>query len=546
MTTPQLPPAPASAPASVSGGGSRGRALGMLLVAPMLLATLLCIGWPALDTLLRATSVVDGASPIGQTRPADWSLVLATAGGFAAAGLGQIVPVAIAGSLIAIPIAQALAVGAVAARIGTAALLVLPMPLAAATWWFLPAAGDGLEADASAASGAAAAGLLPTVVGVAAVVLVPVVRAGLRLAPTLLAVLGVGAATASIALQSSVSGVLSRGQAATLPAASYDWTFRRFELADGAALDLLVLVALGVLGVVVVALLILLRAEVVRVPVPRARPLAATIGSLVAIVVALAAVAMPAMLAASGAPPADVLAGLLPAAVGTWVPALLAAALAAALAVSAAIGIAWHRPLGAASAWLLLPFAPALLVTATPLVASASLRRVELGAGLLPLVPTVVVSVPLLVVLTLLVAGMRRAGRLDGRTLAWSALGAFAVLAATNAQALEPARVLALVEESSVVMQLMVLGSLGGAAGGVGLAALISTLPVGLVLAPLVVVALSAVRGATLVTGDEPVPTPSPSRPATPPQQATMPPAPQSALRSPAPPQPGTRLPPPA
>ncbi|QCR20459.1 hypothetical protein [Agrococcus sp. SGAir0287] len=520
------PPAPAAA------SDPRGRVLGALLVLPMLLATLVCIGWPALDTLVRATTVGEPSGPIAGGA-ANWSGVLSVAGGLAFAGVVQVVPAVLAGTLVAIPIAQALALGALAARIGAAALLVLPMPLAAATWWALGAG----EIGPQGAVGTATAALLPTIAGVAAVVLVPVVRAGMRPAATMLAVVGIGAATAAIALQSSVTGVFAGGPGGTIPAASYESAFRRFDLADAAALDLLVLVALGVLGLVVVALLVVTRTAVVIAPTPSARsgsqPLAATIGGLVAIVLAVAAVAMPIMLATEGRMIDGVAGLLLPAAVGTWAPALLGAALAVVLAVAAAIGIAWHRPLGAASGWLLVPFAPALLVTATPLVASVFARRLELELGTLPLVPTVVVSVPLLVALTLLVAGMRRAGRLDGRLLALAALASFAVLAATNAQALEPARVLAVTEESSIVLQLSTLSAALGGGASAGMIALATTLPVGVVLAPLVVVGLGAARGATLVVADELVP-------------AAATDADRWVAPGPPPPQPGTRVPPPA
>lgn len=526
MSAHPTPPAPGSPT-------RRSPALGILLVVPMLLATVVCMGWPSIDALLRA--VVGAETPVGSTGPAGWAMVLADAGGLAVAGLVQTVPVVVAGTLVAIPVAQALAVGAVAARIGVAALVTLPMPLAAGAWW---ATGPG-EIGAAGAIGVATAAQLPSVAGIAAIVLVPIVRAGLRPLPAMLAAVAIGAATAAVALQSPITGVFATGGATTVPARSFQVGFQRFELADGAAYDVLVLLSLGVVGIAAVALLALLRPAVAVQSVVAARPLAATIGSTVAIVGAVLALAMPLLLATAGEAGDDLLAALVPAAIGTWVPALVGAVVATVLAVAAAIGIGWVAPLGRHSLWLLLPFAPALLVTATPLVASAYLERVALGVGPLPMLPTIVVSVPLLVALTLLTAGMRRAGRLDVRTLAWAALVGFAVLAATNAQAIQPAQVLAMIDESSIVLQIAALSAFAGSGAPVGIAALTTTVPVGVLLGAVVVLGLGPLRGATLVLGDEPL------QAAAGPQAWPAQHAQAGASVAPAPPRPGTQVPPP-
>lgn len=499
MTVHPIPPAPRDP--STERGSTRS-VLGILLVMPMLVATVVSIGWPSIDTLVRATTVTDGfmGDRIG---PADWATVLVEAGRLARAGLGQTVPAVVAGALVAVPMAQAIAAGAVVARIAVAALVTLPMPLAAATWW---AIGPG-EIGPAAAVGVATAALLPTVAGVAAIVLVPVVRAGLRVVPTLLAIVAVGAAVPAVALQTSITSVFASGPASTLPSASFELGFQRFALADAAALDLLVLVALGALGLAAVALLALLRPAIVIAPASGGRPLAATIGALVACAVAVGALGMPVLLALGGTGAGSMLDALAPAAIGTWVQALLGAAVATALAVAAAVGIGWLAPLGRGSLWLLVPFAPALLVTATPLATSAYLERIALGVGALPLVPTIVVSVPLLVGLTMLCSGMRRAGRLRVGTLSCAALMGFAMLAATSAQALQPARTLAAAPgESSIVLQLAALSAFTSSGAAVGIAAVATTLPVGLLLATAVVLGLGALRGATIVVGDEPLP----------------------------------------
>jgi hypothetical protein len=91
----------------------------------------------------------------------------------------------------------------------------------------------------------------------------------------------------------------------------------------------------------------------------------------------------------------------------TWLPPLLSSIVAVGVALVAAIGIGGLRPLGRRSEWLLLPFAPWLFVGIGPLAFAFFQFARELGligtvAGLIP--PTLL-SVPALVVLTLLCRG---------------------------------------------------------------------------------------------------------------------------------------------
>ncbi|MFB4272684.1 hypothetical protein [Nonomuraea sp. GTA35] len=106
-------------------------------------------------------------------------------------------------------------------------------------------------------------------------------------------------------------------------------------------------------------------------------------------------------------------AGTLTAQINTWVPAVAGAVVSVGVAYLAALGIGGLRPLGRASEWLLLLFAPWLFVGPGPL-AVANWQNVH-NLGLIDsfpaLIPPLLISVPALLVLTLLCKGLaERAG----------------------------------------------------------------------------------------------------------------------------------------
>ncbi|MFG1970121.1 carbohydrate ABC transporter permease [Nonomuraea fuscirosea] len=94
--------------------------------------------------------------------------------------------------------------------------------------------------------------------------------------------------------------------------------------------------------------------------------------------------------------------------VNTWVPALAGALVSVGVAYLAALGIGGLRPLGRGSEWLLLAFAPWLFVGPGPLgVANwQNARNLGLIDSFPALVPPLLVSVPALLVLTLLCKGL--------------------------------------------------------------------------------------------------------------------------------------------
>jgi hypothetical protein len=98
--------------------------------------------------------------------------------------------------------------------------------------------------------------------------------------------------------------------------------------------------------------------------------------------------------------------------VNTWLPAFAGAVVSVGVAYLGALGIGGLRPLGRRSEWLLLPFAPWLFAGSGPL--SIANWNTERGLGLVntfaALVPPLLVSVPALVVLTLLCKGLAARG----------------------------------------------------------------------------------------------------------------------------------------
>ncbi|MFC7584024.1 hypothetical protein ACFQYP_09880 [Nonomuraea antimicrobica] len=139
-----------------------------------------------------------------------------------------------------------------------------------------------------------------------------------------------------------------------------------------------------------------------------ANPVAVAVGvvALVVVVVAAFVLTWPWMDGVLASPSTE--AGSLRAFVNTWVPAIVGAFVSVGVAYLAALGIGGLRPLGRASEWLLLLFAPWLFVGTGPLgVANwQNIRNLGLIDTLPALIPPLLVSVPALFVLTLLCKGL--------------------------------------------------------------------------------------------------------------------------------------------
>ncbi|MEV4109501.1 hypothetical protein [Nonomuraea sp. NPDC049695] len=249
------------------------------------------------------------------------------------------------------------------------------------------------------------------------------VASGMLVVGTLLAITMV-----AVGLQAFSMGlVLTRGgperSTETLAGLEYDHAFRMAEFGPGASIATLTGVILGVLGIVAIVIVVVSRLSITLTPrvTPAAGegdgeaaaergsgPVGVAVG--VAALVVFVAVALvcawpwiDGVLASPDSP-----AGAFRAQVNTWVPAVAGAIVSVGVAYLAALGIGGLRPLGRGSEWLLLVFAPWLFVGPGPLgVANwQTVRNIGLIDSFLALFPPLLVSVPALLVLTLLCKGL--------------------------------------------------------------------------------------------------------------------------------------------
>ena len=179
------------------------------------------------------------------------------------------------------------------------------------------------------------------------------------------------------------------------------------ELGPAAADVVVMVVVLAVLGVAAVALLVAFRARMVVVARDTAEPLVdRRRGMVLALVVGV-------VLAAGWFALWPWLRGLFEglepdgydavrALSATWVPALPSTLVSVGVAVLAGFGIGALRPFGHRSEWLLMLFAPWLFVGVAPYAVA---RFLDQNRGLVSHTPPMWLSVPALVVFTLLFAG---------------------------------------------------------------------------------------------------------------------------------------------
>jgi hypothetical protein len=181
------------------------------------------------------------------------------------------------------------------------------------------------------------------------------------------------------------------------------------------AMETMLLVALGVLGVLATVLVIATRARLevgptVRVPATGRITVIGTVMGLVVVVLATGLELVPWLMRLGDKPvdPSDRHDAAM-VFVNTWGPPVLSTVVGVGLALVAAIGIGAVRPFGRASEGLLLPFAPWLLVGSGPLHTYTfdSLARAGAMDSWLGLVPRTWVVIPALFVLTLLLRGQR-------------------------------------------------------------------------------------------------------------------------------------------
>ncbi|MGP3916229.1 hypothetical protein [Nonomuraea sp. 10N515B] len=299
-----------------------------------------------------------------------------------------------------------------------------------------------------------AAATFGVVCSLAVIAFLPTLRGG-TVAPAMLVVgVLVALATVAVGLQTfSIGLVLTNGgpqrSTGTLAGLQYDFAFRMAQFGRGAAVATLTGAALGVLGIVATVVVAASRLRITltpaggtpappapqavarpdawpqgSAPLPDGSAAAAPSGSggsdrppkTAGMVVGVAALVLflavgillswPWISGVLGSPGSA--AGGLRTQVNTWVPAVAGALVSVGVAYLAALGIGGLRPLGRGSEWLLLVFAPWLFVGTGPLgVANwQNMRNLGLVDTFLALFPPLLVSVPALLVLTLLCKGL--------------------------------------------------------------------------------------------------------------------------------------------
>ncbi|AKU14845.1 sugar ABC transporter permease [Luteipulveratus mongoliensis] len=263
---------------------------------------------------------------------------------------------------------------------------------------------------------------LPVVVGLSGLVFVAVSRTrsaeSSGMAPVATAVLvGIIAlmAIVAIAIQSLAPSLVAttggpKGETLTPNLLAYQSGFQRMQFGRGAASQTLTLVIVGVLGLIA-GLLILGSRLRVEPAAAEDSPGRSNVSGIVAIVLAVLAVVVIAVLLhdwATGLSDTDLPRGASTPpnlTSNTWTPGIPPAGVAALVAALGGFGLGALRPLGRVSEWLLLPFMPWLFVGLGTLSMTHFIDQIGDDRTL---TPPMWVSVPALVVCTLVSAGVRR------------------------------------------------------------------------------------------------------------------------------------------
>ncbi|MFI7468280.1 carbohydrate ABC transporter permease [Nonomuraea sp. NPDC049646] len=422
------------------------RALGWLLAVPALLGTLITLVLPTVQTIvlsLHSGGVLQPSRFVGLD---NYGKVLGGEDFWRALGftlsltVGPLLVAVVVGPLLALALDRG---GPVVRRAGLVAMslaIVTFSPIGVAAAWLRGTSPDGpglatlVEGlrDPATAPGTlrlvVVAATFGVVCALALTAFLPALRGGTAGRATLVVGVLVALATIAVGAQAfSIGMALTRGgperATQTLAGLQYDFAFRMAQFGPGAAVAALTGVLLGGLGVVAVVVAVAARLRVTLLPKrdrrgafpdPGSGPARAGGGGVVVGVVALVLVVAVGLVCAwpwisgvlAGGDGAG--SGGLRAQVNTWVPAVAGALVSVGVAYLAALGIGGLRPLGARSEWLLLPFAPWLFVGTGPLGVAdwQNMRNLRLVDTFFALFPPLLVSVPALLVLTLLCKGL--------------------------------------------------------------------------------------------------------------------------------------------
>ena len=377
-------------PARSPDGGAVARAVGVLLLLPAAVLTILTLVVPTIDTVGTSTR---SESFLARGEAEDvgfdnFSTVTGD-GGFWSA-LGFSITLVLLPLLVAVVVAPLLAAAfdwaggwaRVTARVVLSLAIVVFSPVALAIAWQRALRDEPrLLTDPDLVGASVRTSLLLMTFGVVCaigvMVFLPAFRARRRLWPTLFTLAGlVVLGGLAVGLQQFtvpfvMTGFGPREETMTPVGLVFTTAFSHGQLGVGAAASTLLLASLAVLGVGAVLLVVLTRLRVSvrpwRSPGGRA-PVNA--GAIVVALLALIAVVVVAVLTMG--PWFDALGGpepRVPSGGGgqTWPPALLAALVSVGVAYLGAVGVSGLRPLGRHSEWLLMPFAPWLFVGVAPL-----------------------------------------------------------------------------------------------------------------------------------------------------------------------------------
>jgi ABC-type sugar transport system permease subunit len=428
----QVPDAGSSAARS-SGGAVR--VLGVVLLVPALLTWVWSYLLPTITTVLRGFQRYDLLSPPRSVGTRNYDYVFHHSLGGIGFGLLLTVAPLIVGLLVAPLLAVFAHRGGRVARRVALALTTVPLvcyaPVALAVGWRASRLGPSDLAGPNTARGALVSVAAWTSVGLIIAVGTTLALAALRgrrpgvAVPALGAVVALGVLAAGLQ-EFTIPAVLTSGgpQNSTVTPMLQIWQFGflRFEFGVGAAWSTLLLLILAVLGAAAVAVLLAVRARVEYAPVagtPSTRnpvPPLVTAVLLVGLLVVVGYALAPWLGSMFGGTrlPGNVSSGRILA--NTWLPPLLSALVGVFVALLGGIGIGAFRPLGAYSEMLLLIFAPWLFVGTGPLALAGyerarSAHQVDTFLGLVP--PTWL-SIPALVVFTLLFRGLSVQWRATG------------------------------------------------------------------------------------------------------------------------------------
>ncbi|MEU1389639.1 MULTISPECIES: sugar ABC transporter permease [unclassified Nonomuraea] len=445
-----IPPTPVPVPPAARPPASY-RALGWLLAVPALLGTLITLVLPTVQTIvlsLHSGGVLQPSRFVGLD---NYGKVLGGEEFWRALGFtlsltaGPLLVAVVVGPLLALALDRGGPLPRRAGLVVSSLAIVTFSPIGVAAAWLRGTMPDG-PGIATLAEGlrdpATAPGTLRLVVvaatfgvvcALALTAFLPALRGGTAGRATVVVAVLVALATVAVGAQAfSIGMALTRGgperATQTLAGLQYDFAFRMAQFGPGAAVAALTGVLLGVLGIVAVVVAVAARLRVTVLPKRDQRGAfpasdsgrvsdpgrARTGGGVVVGAVALVLVVAVGLVCAwpwiSGvlAGGDGAASGGLRVQVNTWVPAVAGALVSVGVAYLAALGIGGLRPLGARSEWLLLPFAPWLFVGTGPLGVAdwQNMRNLRLVDTFFALFPPLLVSVPALLVLTLLCKGL--------------------------------------------------------------------------------------------------------------------------------------------